>query len=151
MKDSDLRHLRRADLLALLEDLSRENDRLRAELADTKAKLEAKEVRLSECGSLAEAALQLSGVYEAADRAAETYLALVKQNYPDGDPYGVAANDVEDGGATTAVSASQQPAFEKPESQESRAVPSGNVYAAGGPVGRRQGTSESAGAEGGES
>lgn len=78
MKDSDLRHLRRSDLLALLEELSRENDRLRAELEEANRKLEARDLRISECGSLAEAALVLSGVFEAADKAANTYVELVR-------------------------------------------------------------------------
>lgn len=84
MKDSDLRHLRRSDLLALLEELSRENDRLREELAATKEELKSQQVSLSECGSLAEAAMKISGVFEAADRARDTYLELVKQNHPVG-------------------------------------------------------------------
>lgn len=105
MKESDLRHLRRADLLALLEEVSRQNDSLRKELDEANARLAQQEVRISRCGSLAEAALELSGVYEAADKAAEEYLRLVRENVgagadnptcanvptssaaPDGDPH----------------------------------------------------------------
>lgn len=78
MNDRDLRHLRRADLLELLEVLSRENDRLRKELDEANARLEAREADIAECGSLAEAALRLSGVFEAADDAACLYVRLVQ-------------------------------------------------------------------------
>lgn len=73
MEDRQLRRLSRRDLLGLLEELSRENDRLRAELDKANKKLEDRRVRLAECGSMAEAALVLGGVFEAADRAADIY------------------------------------------------------------------------------
>lgn len=73
MDDKQLRHLSRRDLLALLEELSRENDRLRDELNEANKKLEDRCVALSDCGSMAEAALVLGGVFEAADRATQIY------------------------------------------------------------------------------
>lgn len=79
MDDADLRHLRRADLLALLEELSRENDRLRQELEEANSRVAEQEVRISQCGSLAEAALQLSGVFKAADAAARQYVHMVRR------------------------------------------------------------------------
>lgn len=48
MAKNDLKHLRRSDLLGLLEDLSRENDRLRAELAKANKTISEINVKLAE-------------------------------------------------------------------------------------------------------
>lgn len=79
MDDKQLRRLSRRDLLGLLEELSRENDRLRAELDEANRKLEDRCVRLQRCGSMAEAALELGGVFEAADRAVDIYRQSVEE------------------------------------------------------------------------
>lgn len=79
MDDKQLRRLSRRDLLGLLEELSRENDRLRAELDEANKKLEDRHVRLQRCGSMAEAALELGGVFEAADRAVAIYRQSVEE------------------------------------------------------------------------
>lgn len=78
-QESDLRHLNRRDLLELLEELSAENDRLHEELDEANAKLASRDLELSRCGTLAEASLALSGIFEAADRAARTYVDSVRQ------------------------------------------------------------------------
>lgn len=88
MDDRQLRHLSRRDLLGLLEELSRENDRLRAELAEAQAQLADRRVRLAECGSMAEAALVLGGVFEAADRAADIYRESMRAAAEDARPVG---------------------------------------------------------------
>lgn len=81
MTDQTLRKLSRAELLEMLIDEGKENLRLREKLAETERELEEAEKRLNEravtianAGSLAEAVLQLNGVFAAADRAAEQYL-----------------------------------------------------------------------------
>lgn len=78
MTDKELKQLKRVDLLELLLVQSRENDRLRAELEETRSKLEAKELVLKEAGSIAEAALRLNQVFEAAQAAADQYILSVK-------------------------------------------------------------------------
>lgn len=78
MTDKELKRLKRVDLLELLIAQSRENERLQAELEQTRSKLEAKELILEQAGSIAEAALRLNKVFEAAQAAADQYVLSMK-------------------------------------------------------------------------
>lgn len=78
MTDRDLQKLKRVELLQLLVEQSRELDALRQELAQARRELEARELRLQEAGSIAEASMQLNGVFEAAQRAADQYLESIR-------------------------------------------------------------------------
>lgn len=78
MTDRELRKLNRAELLELLLAKSRECDRLRAQLKEANDKLAAREIAIEKAGTMAEAALRLNGVFEAADRAAEQYLENIR-------------------------------------------------------------------------
>lgn len=76
----DLRKLNRVQLLRLLRDATEENERLSAELAATKQRLEQAEQRLedrriaiADSESLAEASLKLSGMFAAAQHAIDLY------------------------------------------------------------------------------
>ena len=73
MTDRELKKLSRGDLLEMLLELTRENDQLRGELEQAKAQLADRAIRVENAGSLAEAALQLSGVFDAAQAACEQY------------------------------------------------------------------------------
>lgn len=75
----DLKRLKRADLLELLLREYRENERLRAELEQTKQQLADRRILLQEAGSIAEAAMRLNGVFEAAEAAATQYVDSVRQ------------------------------------------------------------------------
>ena len=79
MTDQDLRKLRRVELLELLVELSEENEGLRMRNAMLSEQLENRELGLREAGSIAEAALHISGVFQAAQDAAELYLENVKR------------------------------------------------------------------------
>jgi hypothetical protein len=79
MTDRELKKLRRADLLELLLDERRENERLRAELEKARERLDDRAIRLEKAGSIAAAALQLNGVFEAAEAAAVQYLENVRR------------------------------------------------------------------------
>lgn len=79
MTDQELRKLNRQDLLRLLLETERENERLRKELEDAKQQLESRKVIVSEAGNLAEASLKLSGVFEDAQRAADIYVQNAQQ------------------------------------------------------------------------
>lgn len=74
MTDNDLKKLSRAELLELLLDAAKENDRLREEIELLKAQLNDRQIAIAESGTLAEAALKLSGIFTAADEAAKLYL-----------------------------------------------------------------------------
>lgn len=76
----ELKKLNRYQLLELIIIQTEEMDKLKKELEDTKAKLEQKQVMLSEAGNIAEASLKLSGIFEAAQKAADIYLASVKES-----------------------------------------------------------------------
>ena len=55
MTEKELLKLRRSELLEIMLAQSSEIDKLRAELAETKAKLEDREIKIQNAGSLAEA------------------------------------------------------------------------------------------------
>jgi len=73
-----LRKMSRLQLLELLALQEKELVALRKELAEKNALLEDRRLAMEEAGSIAEAALKLNGVFEAAQRAAEQYLVSVK-------------------------------------------------------------------------
>lgn len=79
MTDRELKKLSRADLLELLLEESRENERLREQLREANEKLADRAIILENTGSIAEAALRLNGVFEAAERAAVQYLENVRR------------------------------------------------------------------------
>ena len=78
MTDKKLRRLGRAELLELLLEQVDENEKLRRENEDLKARLEERIIKLETAGSIAEAALKLNRVFEAAEEAAKQYLESVK-------------------------------------------------------------------------
>ena len=75
----DLKKLKRADLLELLLASRRENARLEAQLAQVTGQLQSKEILIAKSGSIAEAALQLNGVFEAAQNAVQQYMDNVQR------------------------------------------------------------------------
>lgn len=78
MTDKELRKLRRVELLELLVDQAAEMEDLRRQLEEAREALAQRELHIKESGSMAEAALRLNGVFEAADRAAQQYLRSVE-------------------------------------------------------------------------
>lgn len=74
MTDKELRKLKRTELLEMLIEQSKEVKRLKEELAQTQAQLKDRRIRIQNAGSIAEAAMQLNGVFEAAQRAADQYI-----------------------------------------------------------------------------
>lgn len=78
MTDRELQKLKRVELLQLLVEQSRELDALRRELEETKKQLADRELHMQEAGSIAEASMQLNGVFEAAQRAADQYLESIR-------------------------------------------------------------------------
>lgn len=74
MTEKELRGLSRADLLELLIEESKKVQQLEARLEQAEAKVASKEIAISRAGSIAEAALQLNGIFEAAQAASAQYL-----------------------------------------------------------------------------
>ena len=78
MTDKDLKRLRRDELLEMLIAQSKRTDQLQAELDAARAQLASRAIVL-EAGSIAEAALRINGVFEAAQAAAEQYLENIRR------------------------------------------------------------------------
>ncbi len=78
MTEKELKKLNRADLLELLLQARRENDQLHSEIGRLKGQLADRTIALQNAGSIAEASLQLSGIFDAAQEAAEQYLENIR-------------------------------------------------------------------------
>jgi len=78
MRKEDLKKLSRLDLVEMLLEVTRENEQLREALDEANKKLESRTIAVDETGNLAEAALRLNGVLEAAQAAADQYLENIK-------------------------------------------------------------------------
>lgn len=75
MTDKELRKLKRDDLIELLLAQSRAADEREAELNALRQEMENRRIEIAEAGSIAEASLRLNRVFEAAQAAADQYLA----------------------------------------------------------------------------
>ncbi len=78
MTNKELRKMSRSELLEILIAQMEENERLNAKLSAASDELENRTIAVHNAGSLAEAALQLNGIFEAAEAAAEQYLDNVR-------------------------------------------------------------------------
>lgn len=79
MTDKELRRLSRSELLEMLIAQMEENEKLRSALNKARSELKDRRITLSRAGSIAEAALRLNNVFEAADEAARQYLENVRR------------------------------------------------------------------------
>lgn len=77
MTEKELRKLTRRDLLEMLIMQTKRTDELQAQLDASRQQLKERELTVSNAGSMAEAALKLNGVFEAADAAAAQYIKSV--------------------------------------------------------------------------
>ncbi len=78
MTDRELRRLSRTDLLELLLAQRRENEQLRCILDQTQAQLADRTIQINKAGSIAEASLHLSGIFDAAQDSCQYYLDNIK-------------------------------------------------------------------------
>lgn len=74
MTEKEIKKLNRKQLLELLLKQTERADMLEKKLNEAEKKLEDKTLAEAEAGSIAEAALKLNGIFEAADAAAAQYL-----------------------------------------------------------------------------
>ncbi len=79
MTEKELRKLNRYQLLELLIMQTERANELQEKLDALEAQIRERELQLSKIGSIAEASLQLSGVFEASQKAADLYLESVKK------------------------------------------------------------------------
>lgn len=78
MTDKELKRLSRAQLLEMLLAQMEENEKLNQQLKKAQDALADRRIAIENVGSLAEAALKLNGVFEAADQAARQYLVNIR-------------------------------------------------------------------------
>ena len=99
MTEKELKKLNRYQLLEMIILQTEQIADLERQLEKTRQALESQQIRVSQAGSIAEAALQLSGIFEAAQTAADTYLANVLEHTKNADQIEAdarkAANQVE--------------------------------------------------------
>lgn len=79
MTDRELQRLRREDLLQILIGQQRQIQELTAALEKAETALDNRKIEMGNSGSIAEAALKLNQVFEAADRAAADYQARIQE------------------------------------------------------------------------
>ena len=79
MTDKELRRLRRSELLEMLIAQTAENNQLKTRLEQAEAQLQDRRIAIDKAGSLAEAALALNGVFQAAEAAAQQYLENIRR------------------------------------------------------------------------
>ena len=66
--------MKRVDLLDIMVIQSKENESLKSQLDEALEELNERKIQINEAGSIAEAALQLNKVFEAAEKAGSQYL-----------------------------------------------------------------------------
>lgn len=79
MTERDLKRLGRTELLRLLVAQMKRNEELEAKLAEANEALRQREIEVSRCGSLAEAAMKLNRMFELADQVVADYVANAKR------------------------------------------------------------------------
>lgn len=80
MNDKELRKASRKELLEIILAQTNRIEELEIALDDVSKKLNSKKIIMKESGSLAEATIKLSEIFEHADLVAEEYLEKVKEN-----------------------------------------------------------------------
>ena len=79
MTEKELLKLKRSEMLEIMLAQSQEIDSLRRQLDEANAKLADREIRLSESGSIAEASLRLTNIFEEAQKAVDLYVDNIKR------------------------------------------------------------------------
>lgn len=79
MTEKELQRLNRREILEILITQMEKNEHLQQQLDEALAKLSSKQIVIQNAGSIADASLQLNGVFESAQAAAEQYLENIKR------------------------------------------------------------------------
>ena len=85
MNEKDFRKLKRVELYEIMLAQAEEIDDLRAQLAAAKKELKNKRIDIQRSGSIAEASLKLTKIFEEAQKAADLYLFNIKKETGDAD------------------------------------------------------------------
>lgn len=79
MKDKELQKLKRIELYEIMLAQSEEIDKLRQQLEEARVALASRDIQMKEAGSIAQASLKLTQVFEEAQKAADLYLYNIKK------------------------------------------------------------------------
>ena len=79
MTEKELLKLKKSELLEIMLAQSKEIDSLREQLAEAEEKLASRKIAIKESGSIAEASLKLTKIFEEAQKAADLYVDNVKR------------------------------------------------------------------------
>lgn len=79
MTDNELKSLKRAELLEMLIAQMEENEKLKESLDNAEKALADRQILINKAGSIADASLQLNGVFDAAQAAAAQYLENIQR------------------------------------------------------------------------
>ena len=78
MRSKDCRHYSRRELIEIIYEMERREERLERKLEKTRAKLKERTERMARAGTLAEVTAVIAGLFEAADETAAMYLSGVQ-------------------------------------------------------------------------
>lgn len=76
---NDSMNLSKNEMMMVMHDQEQEIEKLKAKVAELQEALDNYEIKVSDAGSLADASAQISGLFEAAQLTAETYLENLKK------------------------------------------------------------------------
>ncbi len=79
MTDKELQKLKRSELLEIMLGLQNELDNKIDEIKELRAKLDERQIALENAGNIAQAALEINGVLNAAQKSADVYLENIKK------------------------------------------------------------------------
>lgn len=85
MNEKDFRKLKRVELYEIMLAQAEEIDDLRNQLTAAKKELKNKRIDIQRSGSIAEASLKLTKIFEEAQKAADLYLCNIKKETGDAD------------------------------------------------------------------
>ena len=76
---NDSMNLSKNEMMMVMHDQEQEIERLKAKVAELQSTIDNYEIKISESGTLADAAAQISNLFEAAQTTVETYIANIKK------------------------------------------------------------------------
>lgn len=83
MPDGDLKKLSRLELIDIIGEMQKRLEEAESETEKLRAEAKKRELRIASSGSIAEAALKVNGVFDAAQSAAEQYLQSFYKSSPE--------------------------------------------------------------------
>lgn len=77
MTDKEFKKLNRSELISIIYEYQKTQEALEKELAEVKAKLADRDLKINNAGSIAEAVVSLNDLFETAQKTADEYLEIL--------------------------------------------------------------------------